>query len=114
MSMFVGTKRQNQRLSCRRKTCGLFSCVWVRATKLKKGWTSSSSSFFIFFLFFLLFIFVVGGSSWWWWLWLWAVVAVDVGSGCGFVGSERDENENKKKYFNEVVENIKSLMLSVL
>ena len=38
-----------------------------------------------------------------------------VGSGSRFVGSERDENENKKKKkFNEVVKNIKSLMLGVL
>ena len=44
VSMSVGTKRRNQRLSCRRKTCGLFSCVWVCATKLNKGWT-----FFFFF-----------------------------------------------------------------
>ena len=32
-----GNEEADQRLSCRRKMCGLFSCVWVRATKLKKG-----------------------------------------------------------------------------
>ena len=79
MSMFVGTKRRNQRLSCRRKTCGLFSCVWVRATKLKKGWTSSSSSssssssFILFFFLFLWLGVQVGGSGcgcgrWWQWM----------------------------------------------
>ena len=49
---------------------------------------------------FYFFILVVGGwgYGWWWWLWLWlwAVVAVGVNSGCGFVGSERAVNENKK------------------
>ena len=45
------------------------------------------------------------------------VVAVGgVGSGSGFVGSERDENENKKKQkkTNEVVKNRKYLVLGVL
>ena len=63
--------------------------------KVEEGMDFFFFFFFYFLLFFLLFIFVVRGSSWWWWLW--TVVAVDVGSGCGLVGSERDENENKKK-----------------
>ena len=42
-----------------------------------------------------------------------------VGSGSGFVGSGKDEIENKKKilkkyYFNEVVKNIKPLILGIL
>ena len=76
MSMFVGTKRQNQRLSCRRKTCGLFSCVWVRATKLKKGWTSSSSSSSSSSSFFFIFFFYFYG-----WGFKLVVVAVAVGGG---------------------------------
>ena len=52
--------------------------------------------FVLWVFFFFFFNFNFGGWGWWWWLWLWVMVAAGVSSGYGFVGSERDVNENRK------------------